>query len=103
RTSQMRAVHVEDLEHLRPALLAAAHPERGVRGLTRPRQRARVADRDELRLSDREICDRAHRHELVRRRAKKWREKVSEDGQADDPPFPAANATARAEREISAP
>src|SRR5437763_4937195 len=85
RTSQVGAVHVEDLEHLRSALLTAAHPERGVRGLTRPRERARVADRHELRLADREIHDRTNRDELVGRRAKKWREEIPEDGETDDP------------------
>src|SRR5207237_820354 len=44
-----------------------------------------VADRHELRLADREIRDRAHRHELVGRRAKKWREEIPEDGETDDP------------------
>src|SRR5438552_17872508 len=59
RTSQVAAVHVEDLEHLRSALLTAANPARGVRGLTRPPERALAAHRQELRLADRGIRQRA--------------------------------------------
>src|SRR5207247_2450639 len=79
RATQVRAVDVEDLEHLGPALLPAPDPERGVRGLAGPGQRARVADLDEPRLAEWELAHVPDRDRHVRRLLKERREQVADD------------------------
>src|SRR4029077_6489282 len=99
RTAQVRAVHVEDL--VGPTG-HAADPERGLRGLAGPRERARIVELHERRRAGHEPRDIPHRHVRVLLALEQRGDEVTHDRDADQGGARARQADGDARQEPAA-